>query len=199
MKLHWPGAFYYTYGMVGVDEVGRGSLAGPLLVVAARTKGELPPRLKDSKLLTREQREEFYKVLIKVCEYGQGWVSAAEINKFGLARCLKLGVRRAIADLCVEPDEEFLMDGTANYIPAKFKRRRCEAHADNNYPIVSAASIIAKVTRDNYMRALALKHSKYGFEKHVGYGTPEHYKAIETYGVLKYVHRTVFAPFAELS
>lgn len=199
MKLPRPGAFYYTYGMVGIDEVGRGCLAGPLLVVAARAKTELPVGLKDSKLLTREQREEFYKVLTEVCEYGQGWVSAAEINKIGLARCLKLGVRRAIADLGVKPDEEIMMDGIANYIPVKFKNRRCEAHADNNYPIVSAASIIAKVTRDNYMRTLALKHSNYGFETHVGYGTPQHYKAIETYGVLKYVHRTVFAPFAELS
>lgn len=188
-----------AHSLVGVDEVGRGCLAGPLLVVAARAKGELPGGLKDSKRLTRDQREEFYKVLSLVCEYGEGWVSAAEINKHGLARCLKLSVRRAIADLGVEPDEEILMDGIANYIPAKYKNRRCEAKADNNYPIVSAASIIAKVTRDNYMRALALKHSKYGFDTHVGYGTPEHYKAIETHGVLKYVHRTVFAPFAELA
>lgn len=185
--------------MVGIDEVGRGCLAGPLLVVAARATNELPPGLKDSKLLTRQQRESIYQLLSTNCQWGEGWVSAAEINRFGLARCLKLGVRRAIVNLGVKSDEEILMDGIANYIPVKFKNRRCEARADNNYPIVSAASIIAKVTRDNYMRQLALKYSEYGFDTHVGYGTPQHYKAIETYGVLKYVHRTVFAPLVELS
>lgn len=185
--------------MVGVDEVGRGCLAGPLLVVAARAKSELPAGLKDSKLLTREQREDFYKILIKVCDCGEGWVSAAEINKFGLGHCLRLGVHRAIANLNVKIDEEIIMDGICNYIPKKFINRRCEAKADNNYEVVSAASIIAKVTRDNYMRRLAQKHPRYSFEHHVGYGTPEHLRAIETYGALKHVHRTIFAPFAEVS
>lgn len=185
--------------MIGVDEVGRGCLAGPLLVVAARAKSELPKGLKDSKLLTREQRETFYESLVQLCDWGEGWVSAAEINNFGLGRCLRLGVRRAIANLGAGLDEQIIMDGICNYIPKKFINRRCEAKADNNYEIVSAASIIAKVTRDNYMRELARKHSKYGFETHVGYGTPEHYKAIHAYGVLKHIHRTVFAPFAEFT
>lgn len=184
--------------MVGVDEVGRGCLAGPLLVVAARPKAELPAGLKDSKLLTRQQREAFYKVLIRVCDYGEGWVTPAEINKFGLGHCLKLAVRRAINNLAADLDEEIIMDGICNYIPIKFKNRRCEAKADNNYPVVSAASIIAKVKRDDYMRALALKHSKYGFENHVGYGTKSHYAAIEKFGPLKTIHRINFAPFLEL-
>ncbi|HVX58409.1 MAG TPA: ribonuclease HII [Candidatus Saccharimonadales bacterium] len=185
--------------MVGIDEVGRGCLAGPLLVVAARAKSKLPEGLKDSKLLTREQREGFYKTLIDVCDYGEGWVTAAEINKLGLARCLKLGVRRAVASLDVQPDEEIIMDGTANYIPKKFMNSRCEAKADNNYPVVSAASIIAKVKRDSFMRELAKKHSRYGFESHVGYGTKAHYLAIEKFGPLKSVHRMGFAPFIELT
>lgn len=181
--------------MIGVDEVGRGCLAGPLLVVAARAKGELPAGLKDSKLLTRTQREVFYEELIKVCDFGEGWVTPAEINNLGLGRCLRLGVRRAIAELNAELDEEIIMDGICNYIPKKFTNRRCEAKADNNYPIVSAASIIAKVKRDAYMRELARKHSRYGFEAHVGYGTRAHYVAIEKFGPLKFVHRTSFAPF----
>lgn len=173
-------------------------MAGPLLVVAARSKGELPPGLKDSKLLTRAQREAFYKNLIEVCDFGEGWVSAAEINKLGLGRCLRLGVKRAIDDLQVELDEEIMMDGIVNYIPKKFINRRCEAKADNNYPIVSAASILAKVKRDDYMRKLAIKYSEYGFESHVGYGTKAHYLAIQKLGPLKFVHRTNFAPFQEL-
>jgi ribonuclease HII len=184
--------------MVGVDEVGRGCLAGPLLVVAARANGELPDGLKDSKLLRREQREAFYETLIAVCDFGEGWVTAAEINNLGLGRCLKLGVRRAVTALGPELSEEIVMDGICNYVPAKFKNRRCEAKADNNYPIVSAASIIAKVKRDAYMRELAKKHSRYGFESHVGYGTRAHCLAIEKFGPLKFIHRTNFAPFIEL-
>ncbi len=184
--------------MVGVDEVGRGCVAGPLLVVAARARTGLPKGLKDSKLLTRVQREGFYKVLIEVCEYGEGWATAAEINNFGLAKCLRLGVRRAVFNLGAEPEEEILMDGIANYIPIKFKNRRVEVRADNNYPIVSAASIIAKVKRDAYMRRLGQRHPRYGFESHVGYGTPQHYQRIEEFGPLKFVHRTGFAPLLKL-
>lgn len=184
--------------IIGIDEVGRGCLAGPLLVVAARAKSQLPAGLKDSKLLTRQQRESFYKLLVEACDWGEGWVTPAEINNLGLGRCLRLGVRRAIAALNVGLDEEILMDGICNYIPIKFKNRRCEAKADNNYPIVSAASIIAKVTRDDYMRKLARKHPRYNFENHVGYGTKAHYLAIEKFGPLKFVHRTNFAPFTEL-
>lgn len=183
--------------MVGVDEVGRGCLAGPLLVVAARARAELPKGLKDSKRLTRVQREEFYEVLIKACEYGEGWVTASEINNLGLAKCLKLGARRAIFKLGAGAEEEILMDGTANYIPVKFKNRRAEARADNNHPIVSAASIIAKVKRDAYMRRLGQRHPRYGFESHVGYGTPQHYQKIEELGPLKFIHRTGFAPFVQ--
>lgn len=185
--------------MVGVDEVGRGCLAGPLLVVAARAKAELSTGLKDSKLLSARQREAFYIQLIKSCDYGEGWVSAAEINKFGLAHCLKLAVERAIENLKVAADEEILIDGTVNYIPARFINAKCEAKADNNYPIVSAASIIAKVKRDAYMQELAKKHPNYAFGAHVGYGTKEHLNLIKEFGPLQDVHRTIFAPFAGLA
>lgn len=181
--------------MVGVDEVGRGCLAGPLLVVAARANMDLPNGLKDSKILTRLQREEFYKTLSRVCDYGEGWVSADEINRHGLAKSLQLGFRRAVRDLGVDSDEEIIQDGIISYLPKRFLNARCEARADNNYPIVSAASIYAKVTRDSYMQGLAQKYPNYMFERHVGYGTTDHRNAIQVFGVLKHVHRTVFATF----
>jgi len=184
--------------MVGVDEVGRGCVAGPLLVVAARAKGELPNGLKDSKLLTRLQREHIYIELVSACDWGQGWVKPAEINKLGLAKSLKLAVKRALDELGADLDEEVLMDGIVNYVPAKYKASRCEAKADQNYPIVSAASILAKVTRDNFMQELATRHPHYGFEKHVGYGTKEHYRLLQKYGPLKHTHRTIFAPFKQI-
>lgn len=184
--------------MVGIDEVGRGCLAGPLLVVAARQKSKLPPGLKDSKLLSRAQRQDLYKSLIIICDWGQGWVSASEINRLGLAKCLKLGVRRAIADLQVDLDEQIIMDGIVNYVPTRFQNARTEAKADNNYEIVSAASILAKVTRDSYMQQLAKRHPKYNFGQHVGYGTPEHYRLLAKYGPIKNVHRMAFAPLAKL-
>lgn len=185
--------------IVGVDEVGRGCLAGPLLVVAARQHGHLPGGVKDSKLLSKTQREEILNLLSICCEFGEGWVKAAEIDRLGLASALRLGVRRALASLKVSAEEEIIMDGSVNYIPKKFKNRSCVIDGDSLIPIISAASIHAKVARDRYMRKLAARHPCYLFESHVGYGTKTHMLAIKKLGTLKYVHRQSFLPIANLS
>ncbi len=184
--------------MVGVDEVGRGCWAGPLLVVAARAKSELPAGLKDSKLLAKVQRQSFYTLLINVCDFGEGWVTPTEIDKFGLAKALRIGVARALKNLKTELNEQIIMDGKANYLPKKFKNAKSMVDADNLVPIVSASSIYAKVSRDKFMTGLALKHPAYGFEKHVGYGTKAHRLAIEALGTLESVHRMSFAPLKML-
>src|SRR5690349_3763707 len=101
--------------IVGVDEVGRGCLAGPLLVVAARQQTELPDGVKDSKILSGTQREEILNMLSICCDFGEGWVKAAEIDRLGLANALRLGVRRALASLKVSAKEEIIMDGSVNY------------------------------------------------------------------------------------
>lgn len=181
--------------MVGVDEVGRGCLAGPLLVVAARPKTDLPQGLKDSKLLSRQQREALYPLLLECADFGEGWIKPGEIDRLGLANCLKLGVRRALKALLVAVDEEILMDGIVNYVPKVYKNGRCQIDADANVPVVSAASIYAKVTRDRFMTNLAKRHPKFSFASHVGYGTPEHYAEIGAHGPLKTIHRLSFAPF----
>ncbi len=187
------------WDVVGVDEVGRGCLAGPLLVVAARRVADLPEGLKDSKLLSKKQRQQILNKLSICCDFGEGWVKSVEIDRLGLANALKLGVKRALDSLNAEPDEEIIMDGSVNYVPKKFKRASCLIDGDNLVPIISAASIYAKVTRDRYMMMLAARHPGYLFENHVGYGTKAHMLALKKLGALKYVHRQSFLPVANLS
>jgi ribonuclease HII len=185
--------------LVGVDEVGRGCLAGPLLVVAARATSELPNGLKDSKLLSRKQREEILNMLSICCKFGEGWVKCSEIDKYGLSKALKLGSRRALDNLGVGINEGIILDGKFNYLPKKYKNSRAVIKADNLVPIVSAASIYAKVTRDRYMFNLAKQYPGYLFENHVGYGTKAHMLALRELGALKYVHRHTFLPVANLN
>jgi ribonuclease HII len=180
--------------MVGVDEVGRGCWAGPLLVVAARANGKLPTGLTDSKLLNKKQRESIFENLKYSVEFGEGWVSAVEIDAVGLAAALKLGISRALENLKVEFIEKIVFDGSVNYVDPKFINSKCEIDADLSIPIVSAASIYAKVTRDNFMNKLSLKYPRYGFENHVGYGTKMHNLALQDLGIITGVHRTSFKP-----
>src|SRR5579862_2784404 len=147
--------------MIGVDEVGRGCLAGPLLVVAARAYAELPLGLKDSKLLSKTQREEILNMLSICCNFGEGWVKASEIDRLGLSRALTLGSDRALQAIKTQSREELVLDGKFNYLPKKFKNSRAIIDGDNLVPIVSAASIYAKVMRDRFMAELAQKYPVY--------------------------------------
>jgi ribonuclease HII len=178
--------------IIGIDEVGRGCWAGPLLVVAASTTHILEG-LTDSKLLTRLQRENLYATLKDACRFGEGWVSSAEIDEIGLAYALRLGITRALDDIEATPQDEIILDGSVNYVDSSFANTKCIIKADLTIPIVSAASIYAKVTRDNYMRQIGEDFPNYGFDKHVGYGTALHRKALETYGSTIF-HRQSFKP-----
>ena len=178
---------------VGMDEVGRGCWAGPLLIVATRSTN-LPKGLRDSKKLSKKAREDFYKELIECCEYGDGWVEPSEIDKVGLARALHLAADRALIRLKYQPHEPIILDGTVNYLSPHTLLVRHFAKADDIEPIVSAASIIAKVLRDNYMTELAARYRAYGFDSHVGYGTKSHIAALTTHGAIKGVHRFSYKP-----
>lgn len=173
-------------------------MAGPLLVVAARAKSELPAGLKDSKLLSRQQREKILDLLSICCEWGEGWVKCSEIDKYGLTKALKLGATRALKHLDADSGAEIILDGNFNYLPNKYRAVKTIIKADKSVPIVSAASIIAKVTRDRYMIELAKRYPHYGFDSHVGYGTKAHMLALGQRGALKYIHRQSFMPIAEL-
>ncbi len=183
---------------IGIDEVGRGSWAGPLLIVAVQASGSLPEGLTDSKLLGQGHRESFAKEIRRTCKIGEGWVSAAEIDAHGLSQAMRTGVKRALIQLRASGSDEIIMDGLVNYCPPLYTQVHCMPKADKIYSIVSAASIWAKVTRDAYMRQAALMFQNYGFEKHVGYGTALHLKALQTHGVCE-LHRLSFRPVKDIN
>ena len=179
--------------MIGIDEVGRGCWAGPMLVVAARQKAELPNTLKDSKKMTAQQRELSIDAITKSCDIGEGWVSAEEIDSLGLTKATRLGVDRALQQISASNNEEIIMDGGINFCPEVFGNVRCAVKADDLYPIVSAASVYAKVLRDKKMKDLSKVYPHYGFEKHVGYGTKQHSEALKERGACQ-IHRKSYKP-----
>lgn len=183
--------------VIGIDEVGRGCWAGPLLVVAARQKEPLPAQLKDSKLLSRSVRSQLKVFIEKACDLGEGWVMPAEIDHLGLTRAMELGVERALTALQAKPDETIIMDGNMNYCDPMFVRASAVIAADKTFPIVSAASIFAKVTRDRYMAELPERYYIYEFDRHVGYGTKLHLELLKKHGVSD-MHRTSFKPIKAL-
>ncbi len=184
--------------VIGVDEVGRGCWAGPLLVVAAKQTSELPSGVKDSKLLSKKQRNELIEALKLACVFGEGWVQPEEIDQMGLTKAMNLGVSRALIMLGANENDEIVIDGNINYCPPQFINATAVINADDTHPIVSAASIYAKVIRDNYMIRLAQMYPKYGFEKHVGYGTELHKLMLRVHGPTS-IHRKSYKPVANLA
>jgi ribonuclease HII len=182
--------------MIGIDEVGRGSWAGPLLVVAARQRGKLPPGLADSKTLSRHERERMFGMLNIHFAFGEGWVQADEIDSVGMAEAMRIGVNRALVALGAAHDDIIVMDGSVNYCGEEFTNVQTIVKADQSHPIVSAASIFAKVTRDRHMERASQFYPYYGFEKHVGYGTALHQSALKIHGVSA-IHRKSFKPVQE--
>jgi ribonuclease HII len=183
--------------MIGIDEVGRGCWAGPLLVVAARERSELPKGLNDSKLLTKQKRESAIAAIEASCDLGEGWVEPEEVDKLGLTAAMQLGVQRALTAIHCDSNEEIIMDGHINYCNPKYSSVSCVVRADSLHPIVSAASIYAKVLRDAKMAEFAVDYPDYGFEKHVGYGTKQHQEALRDFGVTM-IHRRSYKPIKAL-
>lgn len=179
--------------IIGIDEVGRGCWAGPLLVVAARQKGSLPAGVADSKVVSKLKRESLFDAIGASCDIGEGWVKPAEVDELGLTEAMRLAVDRALSALKAGLDEPIIMDGNINYCSPEFTNVQCIVDADATHPIVSAASIYAKVLRDRYMVQAATDYPGYGFEKHVGYGTKVHQLALKTLGICE-LHRQSYKP-----
>lgn len=186
-------------GMIlGIDEVGRGPWAGPLVVGAVVLGGKQIDGLTDSKKLTKKRRDELDIIIRESASaYGLGWVHADEIDELGLSESLRLATRRAVEQIKV-PYHEIIIDGTINFLADTGKGQYVTTmpKADLLVPSVSAASIIAKVARDNYMAEQDSLHEGYKFASHVGYGTAVHRAAIEEHGVTP-LHRLSFAPLAK--
>lgn len=177
--------------IVGIDEVGRGAWAGPLAVGAVLLGGASIDGLTDSKKLTKKQREMLDReIRQKAMAIGIGWVSAPTIDKIGLTAALKLASRRAIAHIRHEY-REIIIDGTIKFIDDP--RVTVMKKADLLVPSVSAASIVAKVARDNYMKHVDKIFPGYRFTGHVGYGTAAHREAIAKLGVTP-LHRLSYTP-----
>jgi ribonuclease HII len=187
----------YTEAMisVGVDEVGRGCWAGPV-VAGAVVLGDPIPGLKDSKKLSKKQRQQLnVKIRNQALAFGVGWVEPAEVDTIGLTEAVRLAMRRALDQITLDYDE-LIIDGNLNFFPEN-DRAKAVIKADDSVPAVSAASIIAKVARDNYMVEAAFKYPEYGFEKHVGYGTAFHLAQLKLAGVSD-IHRKSYKPIQAL-
>jgi ribonuclease HII len=183
--------------IIGVDEVGRGCLAGPVVAGAVVLKRAIPG-LKDSKKLTRTQREAFDVVIRKrALAVGLGWVAPDELDAVGLTEAVRRAMQRAVVEVMAQNPacDEIIIDGNYNFLKelTGVPPIRCIIKADDTVPAVSAASIVAKVARDNYMRSIAKEYPGYGFEAHVGYATLAHRLALETLGTCA-LHRQSFAP-----
>lgn len=183
--------------ILGIDEVGRGPWAGPLVVGAVVLGDTSIEGLTDSKKLTKKRREALDLIIRENGSVGLGWVSSVEIDEVGLSAALKLATIRAVEQVKA-PYHEIIIDGTINFLKETTKGSHVTtlAKADLLIPSVSAASIVAKVARDNYMADQAQLYPGYGFEKHVGYGTAVHKHAIQTLGLTP-LHRRSFKPIAQ--
>jgi ribonuclease HII len=176
---------------VGIDEVGRGCWAGPLVAGAVILSSPIAG-LKDSKKLTKAQREKLAaEIQVQALAIGLGWVNPDEIDALGLTESVRLAMTRAVQEI-TDTFDEIIIDGNINYFPGD-PRARALIKADDSVPAVSAASIIAKVARDAFMTHAALDFPGYGFEAHAGYGTASHLAALQTHGICK-LHRISYKP-----
>lgn len=183
--------------VAGVDEVGRGPWAGPVVACAVvLDRARVPEGLADSKTLSAARREALSTAIRSTAEVGIGACSVAEIDEAGVGRATLVAMRRAVEALPTRP-AGVLVDGTQ--LPALPEGVAAMAlpRADATSASVAAASIVAKVHRDALMTALAAAFPAYGWERNKGYGTKAHAEALEAHGVTAH-HRRSFAPIARL-
>jgi ribonuclease HII len=204
--------------IIGIDEAGRGAIAGPLVTCSFVSIKKIPSFVKDSKILTEEKREEIFKYFLdNNYSFGIGVVSPSYIDKYGIIEALKLSIKLSLDFLCENCfifDDSFfknyeiyknyslffgekmkkepfliLIDGNLTFI--ENYRTISIIDGDCKIPIISAASIVAKVVRDRIMKNLDEKYEKYNFKLNKGYGTNEHFKRISIFGITDF-HRKTF-------
>ena len=178
--------------LAGVDEVGRGSLIGPVYAAAVILDKSINQKiLKDSKSLSKDKREELFTYIKRNSIWAIGKASVKEIENINILRASLLAMKRAIKKLKNKPSL-VLIDG--NKLPElENYNLKYVIKGDQKIPSISAASIIAKVSRDRFITALSKKFNNYGWDTNSGYGTKEHLRAIKKYGITKH-HRKTFSP-----
>ena len=163
--------------LCGIDEAGRGPLAGPMVVAGVILEKEILG-LNDSKVLSEKKREKLFDEIKEKSKYHIVFKSAKEIDDFGISFCLKSSILEIMEQL-QEFSNNFLMDGNTNFGIENLQK---EIKADAKYARVSAASILAKVSRDRFMDEISPLYANYNFHKHKGYGTKAHIEAIREFG-----------------
>lgn len=176
--------------LCGVDEAGRGPLAGPVCAAAVMLpRGLVIPGLNDSKKLSPKKRDALYDAIVEqAVAYGVAFATVEEIEKLNILEATFLAMNRAIEQLSEKPALA-LIDGNRN--TGIHVSSQCVIGGDGKCSEIAAASILAKVTRDRYMLQMAEQYPQYGFEKHKGYGTAAHYAALREYGPCP-IHRPSF-------
>lgn len=186
--------FYHWQSIeAGLDEVGRGCLAGPVVAAAViLPKDYTNPLLNDSKQLSRLERQ---KLRVEIEREAVSWkiakASTEEIDRINIAKASFLAMHRAVEQLTVQP-EHLLVDGN-RFVPYPMIPHTCIIKGDSLYASIAAASILAKTYRDELMEQLALDYPMYGWEQNVGYPTPKHCRALLEYGATPW-HRKTFGP-----
>lgn len=189
--------------IIGVDEAGRGPLAGPVVAAACVLGADAPAGLDDSKKLSPKRRAVLEPQIMASCGWALGVVEAEEIDRINIFAATMLAMTRAVAGLVAElgcEPHQVLIDGNKTphgRVPEWRWPARAIVGGDGLEPCISAASILAKEHRDRVMRAAALDHPHYGWERNMGYGTAEHLEALRVHGATP-LHRRSFAPVAQL-
>ena len=178
------------HAICGIDEAGRGPLAGPVCAAAVILPERLDiPGLNDSKKLTDKKRRELFRIIEEqALAYGIGWASQEEIDDINILQATFLAMSRAVEQLNIRPDLA-LVDG--NRAPTLDLPVETVVKGDSLSASIAAASVLAKVSRDDVMLRMAEEYPGYGFEVHKGYGTKAHYEALRTFGPSP-IHRRTF-------
>jgi len=186
--------------IIGIDEVGRGPLAGPVTLCACVVPHDfdfsLFDGIKDSKKLSEKKRMEWHAKISEmkakeILDFAHASIPASEIDRLGISHAIDEAIRLCLEELGVEPGlVEVRLDGALK-APKQFTNQRTIIKGDEKEPVISAASIVAKVIRDRYMTEIAITYPNYGFDSHKGYGTAFHIRAIKQDGVSP-IHRMSF-------
>jgi ribonuclease HII len=195
--------------IIGIDEVGRGPIAGPVTVCAFAIRQINVQKfsrfakkigITDSKKLTEKKRTELSNILCTIqinseCDFSISMTSATIIDRQGISRAIKMALQKSLDDVCtrqkISPDQVFVFLDGSLYAPTEYGHQETIIKGDGLIPVISAASILAKVHRDRYMAAMAKKYPGYAWEQNKGYGTKLHYQGIKKQGITK-LHRKSF-------
>ena len=193
-----------NYRIIGVDEAGRGALVGGVVAAAVIMPPKFQlPGMTDSKKLNEKKRDSLYQKITEQCDWSVGEASSIEIDQINILKATMLAMKRAINDL----QEDYSKQRGETMFNVIIDGNRCPdvsnciaiVKGDLSEPVISAASIIAKVTRDRQMKELDNQYPQYGFAQNKGYGTRKHLIALSVYGPIRGVHRHSFGPIKEFS